>query len=62
MREPAPTTVLRDARSHLDDAKAFVTLDGATIRELAGRVSLPADHLYAGAQQHSNDDTVLTGG
>jgi mannose-6-phosphate isomerase-like protein (cupin superfamily) len=27
--------------SHLDDAEAFVTLDGSTIRELAGRVSLP---------------------
>jgi len=29
---------------HLDDAEAFVTLDGSTIRELAGRVSLPAEH------------------
>ena len=28
--------------SHLDDADAFVTLDGSTIRELAGAVSLPA--------------------
>ena len=28
--------------SHLDDAEAFVTLDGSTIRELAGAVSLPA--------------------
>lgn len=27
--------------SHLDDAEAFVTLDGSTIRELAGAVSLP---------------------
>jgi mannose-6-phosphate isomerase-like protein (cupin superfamily) len=29
---------------HRDDAEAFVTLDGSTIRELAGRVSLPAEH------------------
>ncbi len=27
--------------SQLDDADAFVTLDGSTIRELAGAVSLP---------------------
>jgi mannose-6-phosphate isomerase-like protein (cupin superfamily) len=27
--------------SRLDDADAFVTLDGSTIRELAGAVSLP---------------------
>lgn len=27
--------------SHLDDAEAFVTLDGSTIRELADPVSLP---------------------
>ena len=27
--------------SDLDTAEAFVTLDGSTIRELAGRVSLP---------------------
>lgn len=26
---------------HLDDVEAFVTLDGSTIRELAGAVSLP---------------------
>ncbi len=30
--------------SHRDDAEAFVTLDGSTIREFAGRVSLPAEH------------------
>lgn len=30
--------------SHLDDAEAFVTLDGSSIRELAGRVSLPSGH------------------
>ncbi len=29
--------------SHLDDAAAFVTLDGSTIRELAGAVSLPTE-------------------
>ena len=28
--------------SNLDGAEAFVTLDGSTIRELAGAVSLPA--------------------
>lgn len=27
--------------SHLDEAESFVTLDGSTIRELAGAVSLP---------------------
>jgi oxalate decarboxylase/phosphoglucose isomerase-like protein (cupin superfamily) len=27
----------------LEEAQAFVTLDGSTIRELAGRVSLPAE-------------------
>jgi len=30
--------------SQLDAADAFVTLDGSTIRELAGRVSIPAQH------------------
>jgi hypothetical protein len=30
--------------SALDGAEAFVTLDGSTIRELAGRVSLPSDN------------------
>jgi mannose-6-phosphate isomerase-like protein (cupin superfamily) len=30
--------------SHLDEAEAFVTLDGSTIRELAGAVSLPTEH------------------
>jgi mannose-6-phosphate isomerase-like protein (cupin superfamily) len=29
--------------SHLDEANPFVTLDGSTIRELAGRVSLPTE-------------------
>jgi mannose-6-phosphate isomerase-like protein (cupin superfamily) len=42
--------------SHLDDADAFVTLDGSTIRELAGRVSLPADH------QSLAEATVPVGG
>jgi len=28
--------------SHLEDADAFVTLDGSTIRELAGALSLPS--------------------
>ena len=28
--------------ANLDSAEAFVTLDGSTIREVAGRVSLPA--------------------
>ncbi len=28
--------------SHIEAAEAFVTLDGSTIRELAGRVSLPS--------------------
>jgi len=28
--------------SHLDQAESFVTLDGSTIRELVGAVSLPA--------------------
>jgi hypothetical protein len=31
-------------RSDLDAAEAFVTLDGTTIRELAGRVSLAAEN------------------
>ncbi|MEA2144127.1 MAG: hypothetical protein QOI64_2557 [Solirubrobacteraceae bacterium] len=42
--------------SHLDDADAFVTLDGSTIRELAGRVSLPAEH------QSLAEATVPVGG
>lgn len=29
---------------NLDDAEPFVTVDGSTIRELAGRVALPAVH------------------
>ena len=42
--------------SHLDGADAFVTLDGSTIRELAGRVSLPA------ANQSLAEATVPAGG
>ena len=42
--------------SHLEDADAFVTLDGSTIRELAGRVSLPAEH------QSLAEATVPVGG
>ncbi len=42
--------------SHLDAADAFVTLDGSTIRELAGRVSLPAQ------QQSLAEATVPVGG
>jgi len=42
--------------SHLDEADAFVTLDGSTIRELAGRVSLPAEH------QSLAEATVPVGG
>jgi mannose-6-phosphate isomerase-like protein (cupin superfamily) len=30
--------------ANLDEAEAFVTKDGSTIREVAGRVSLPAEH------------------
>ncbi|CAN5167973.1 cupin domain-containing protein [soil metagenome] len=42
--------------SHLDGAEAFVTLDGSTIRELAGRVSLPAGN------QSLAEATVPVGG
>ncbi len=42
--------------SHLDEADAFVTLDGSTIRELAGAVSLPAEH------QSLAEATVPVGG
>jgi mannose-6-phosphate isomerase-like protein (cupin superfamily) len=42
--------------SHLDGAEAFVTLDGSTIRELAGRVSLPTDN------QSLAEATVPVGG
>lgn len=42
--------------SHLDDAEAFVTLDGSTIRELAGAVSLPTDN------QSLAEATVPVGG
>lgn len=38
----------------LEEARAFVTLDGSTIREVAGAVSLPAEN--------QSLDTVLTGG
>jgi hypothetical protein len=61
--------------SQLDAADAFVTLDGSTIRELAGRVSLPAENrslAQARAQPltlpcccappYRNDDIVPTGG
>jgi mannose-6-phosphate isomerase-like protein (cupin superfamily) len=42
--------------SHLDDADAFVTLDGSTIRELAGAVSLPT------VNQSLAEATVAAGG
>jgi mannose-6-phosphate isomerase-like protein (cupin superfamily) len=42
--------------SQLDAAEAFVTLDGSTIRELAGRVSLPAEN------QSLAEATVPVGG
>jgi mannose-6-phosphate isomerase-like protein (cupin superfamily) len=42
--------------SNLDDAEAFVTLDGSTIREVAGAVSLPA------ANQSLAEATVPVGG
>jgi len=42
--------------SRLDDAEAFVTLDGSTIRELAGAVSLPT------ANQSLAEATVPVGG
>ncbi len=42
--------------SQLDDAEAFVTIDGSTIRELAGAVSLPAEH------QSLAEATVPVGG
>lgn len=42
--------------SHLQSAEAFVTLDGSTIRELAGRVSLPT------AKQSLAEATVPVGG
>ena len=42
--------------SHLDDADAFVTLDGSTIRELAGAVSLPT------VNQSLAEATVPAGG
>jgi mannose-6-phosphate isomerase-like protein (cupin superfamily) len=42
--------------SALDGAEAFVTLDGSTIRELAGRVSLPTDN------QSLAEATVPVGG
>jgi len=42
--------------SQLDEAAPFVTLDGSTIRELAGAVSLPA------ANQSLAEATVQPGG
>src|SRR3954453_21795932 len=42
--------------STLDDASAFVTLDGSTIRELAGPVSIPT------ANQSLAEATVPVGG
>lgn len=42
--------------SHLDDADAFVTLDGSTIRELAGPVSSPT------VNQSLAEATVPVGG
>ncbi len=42
--------------SDLNRAEAFVTLDGSTIRELAGRVSLPTDN------QSLAEATVPVGG
>lgn len=42
--------------STLDGAEAFVTLDGSTIRELAGRVSIPTDN------QSLAEATVPVGG
>jgi mannose-6-phosphate isomerase-like protein (cupin superfamily) len=42
--------------SHLDEAEAFVTLDGSTIRELAGAVSLPTE------KQSLAEATVPPGG
>jgi len=42
--------------SHLDEAAAFVTLDGSTIRELAGPVSSPTE------KQSLAEATVAPGG
>jgi mannose-6-phosphate isomerase-like protein (cupin superfamily) len=42
--------------ANLEDATPFTTLDGSTIRELAGRVSLPARH------QSLAEATVPAGG
>ena len=42
--------------SNLDESKPFVTLDGSSIRELAGAVSLPA------ANQSLAEATVPAGG
>jgi mannose-6-phosphate isomerase-like protein (cupin superfamily) len=42
--------------ANLDDADPFTTLDGSTIREVAGRVSLPARH------QSLAEATVPVGG
>ena len=42
--------------ANIDDAEPFVTKDGSTIREVAGRVSLPAAH------QSLAEATVPAGG
>ncbi|HEX4345539.1 MAG TPA: cupin domain-containing protein [Solirubrobacteraceae bacterium] len=42
--------------SHIDDAEAFESVDGGTIRELAGRVSLPAQ------RQSLAEATIPAGG
>jgi len=57
-RSVAPTRVLRRVMdvSHLDEAEPFVTLDGSTIRELAGAVSMPA------ANQSLAEATIPAGG
>lgn len=56
-RTVAPTTVPRLVHvSRLDDAAAFQTLDGSTIRELAGAVSIPTRN------QSLAEATVAVGG
>jgi mannose-6-phosphate isomerase-like protein (cupin superfamily) len=58
VRDPSPNKVLNVLMHvcNLDDAAAFVTLDGSTIREVAGAVSLPA------ANQSLAEATVPVGG
>jgi hypothetical protein len=46
--------------SQLDHAKAFGTLDGSTIRELAGSDALRL--VCCCAPAYTDDDTILTGG